>query len=118
MFPYEHRSHPLAPSAVFVRRVVAHGGTAAAVISCSLALGTTGYHFSEGMSWLDALLNASMILTGMGPATELRTSAGKLFATCFALYSGIVFLVVSSLLLAPFVHRLLHRLHLESRRQP
>lgn len=78
--------------------------------------GSMGYHFTEGMSWLDAFLNASMILTGMGPVSELKTSSGKFFASCFALYSGIVFLVVTSIVLAPFIHRLLHRLHLDADR--
>jgi hypothetical protein len=115
MFRYEHRSLPLLGFGAFLRRVALHGGVAIAIVALSLGGGVLGYRYTEGMNWLDALLNASMILTGMGPATEMTTAAGKLFASCYALYSGIVFLVVMSLLLAPFVHRLLHRLHAESR---
>jgi uncharacterized membrane protein YhiD involved in acid resistance len=72
-----------------------------------------GYHFSEGLSWLDSLLNASMILGGMGPVSQLHTAAGKWFASAYALYSGMVFLAISGIMLAPPAHRLLHRLHLE-----
>lgn len=73
-----------------------------------------GYHATEGLSWIDALLNASMILGGMGPVSEIRTTAGKLFASAYALFSGVLFLAVAGVLLAPLVHRMLHRLHLES----
>jgi len=116
MFRYEHHSQPLIESTAFFRRIAIHGGTAGTIIAGSLVAGSMGYHYTEGMSWLDALLNASMILTGMGPVSELKTPSGKLFASCFALYSGIVFLIVTSILLAPFVHRLLHRLHLDAGR--
>lgn len=116
MFRYEHHNQPLIKRSAFFRRVAVHGGTAGTIIAGSLVAGSTGYHFTEGMSWLDAFLNASMILTGMGPVSELKTSSGKLFASCFALYSGIVFLVVTSIVLAPFIHRLLHRLHLDADR--
>lgn len=116
MFRYERHNQPLIEPSVFFRRVAIHGGTAGTIIAGSLVAGSMGYHYTEGMSWLDALLNASMILTGMGPVSELKTSSGKLFASCFALYSGIVFLVVTSIVLAPFIHRLLHRLHLDADR--
>ncbi len=79
----------------------------------SLALGVLGYHLIAGLSWLDALLNASMILTGMGPVNEIATAAGKLFASFYALFSGVAFLTIVAVLLAPAVHRFLHRFHLE-----
>jgi hypothetical protein len=80
----------------------------------SLGLGVLGYRFLEGLSWIDALLNAAMILGGMGPVNELHSTAGKLFASFYALYSGVVFLVVAGVLFAPVVHRFLHYFHLET----
>ena len=82
----------------------------------SLFLGMLGYRGFEGMSWLDAFLNASMILGGMGPVSTLQTAGGKLFASFYALFSGVIFLVVVGIMVAPAGHRLLHRLHLESER--
>jgi len=110
---YEHRTHPLLPRRKFMRRVAFHGLAAAAIVSVSLTLGIIGYHFVAGLSWIDALLNASMILTGMGPVDVLRSDTAKLFASFYALFSGVVFLVTASILVAPIAHRLLHRLHLE-----
>jgi hypothetical protein len=80
----------------------------------SLAVGVVGYHVFEGLSWIDALLNASMILGGMGPVNAIHTTAGKLFASFYAIYSGLIFLVVAGVLLAPVIHRFLHRFHLET----
>ena len=110
---YEHRSEPLLPARQFLRRLVLHGLIAAALLALSLGLGTCGYRCTEGMSWLDALLNASMILAGMGPVDVLHTTAGKLFASGYALFSGITFLATAGILVAPLAHRLLHVLHLE-----
>jgi hypothetical protein len=90
-----------------------HGLAASGTMVAALALGIVGYHATEGLPWLDSLLNASMILSGMGPVDELRTPAGKLFASFYALFSGIVFLATSGILVAPLVHRLIHGLHLE-----
>jgi hypothetical protein len=78
-----------------------------------LAIGIVGYHEFEGMAWVDATVNAAMILGGMGPVNELHTNAGKLFAAAYALFSGIVFLVAIAVLLAPVVHRFLHRFHID-----
>lgn len=113
---YEHRREPLLDRRAFVARLAAHGGAALSVIVFALLLGMTGYRFAEGMSWLDAFVNASMILSGMGPVSMLHTSAGKLFAGCYALFSGVVFLVVVGVMLGPVAHRLLHRFHLEGDR--
>ena len=110
---YEHRNQPLLSRPLFVRRVMRHALVALAVIAGSLLIGILGYRLAEGLSWLDSLLNASMILGGMGPADTLHTTAGKLFASFYALYCGVVFLVVAGILLAPIMHRLMHKVHLE-----
>ena len=86
---------------------------AVGVVAVSLLIGAYGYHRTEGLAWIDALLDASMILTGMGPVHALQTNAGKLFATGYALFSGVMFLMMVALLLGPLVHRFLHRFHLE-----
>lgn len=116
LFRFEHRGEPLLPWRIFLLRRVGRtlfaGGV---VISLSLGLGMAGYRLTEGMDWLDAFLNASMILGGMGPVDTLHTATGKLFAGFYALYSGLVLVFTAGLLLAPFVHRLLHRFHLENR---
>lgn len=114
---YEHRSQPLLPKHLFIRRVAWHVLSALAVILGSLFIGIAGYHFTEGLPWLDSLLNASMILGGMGPVNELHTVCGKIFASFYSLFSGIIFLVTAAILVAPVVHRFLHRLHLEAKKQ-
>ena len=111
---YEHRRQELAPRHVFMRRLIQHGCLAVAVVAGSLGIGIVGYHYSEGLGWLDAFLNASMILSGMGPATELHTSAGKWFAGFYALFSGVMFITTIGLFFAPVVHRFLHKFHLEA----
>jgi len=110
---YEHRTQPLLPRHLYYRRVLNHGLVSLGLLLLSLSIGVLGYHLSEGLPWIDSLLNASMILGGMGPVNELRTSSGKLFASFYALYSGALFLVVAGIVVAPIAHRLLHRLHLE-----
>ena len=108
---YEHRREPVLAREQFLRRVGRHGGISLVVIVVSLAAGTVGYHVFARLGWIDAFLNASMILTGMGPVDAMPTPAAKLFASLYALYSGIVFIATTGILLAPFVHRMLHRLH-------
>lgn len=112
---YEHRSQSLLPRHLFIRRVAWHVSAAVAVILGSLFIGIAGYHLTERFSWLDSLLNASMILGGMGPVNELHTSGGKVFASFYSLFSGIIFLVTAAILVAPVAHRFLHRLHLEAK---
>jgi Ca2+/H+ antiporter len=92
-----------------LRRAVWFGG----VLGFSLGIGAVGYRFTEKMSWVDATLNAAMILTGMGQVDPLRTSGGKIFATIYALFSGIVFLTAMAVILAPVVHRLFHKFHIQ-----
>jgi len=110
---FEHRHEPLLHRGAFLKRMVRFIGIAFGIVLGSLALGVLGYHLSEGMAWIDALVNAAMILGGMGPVNELHTTGGKLFATFYALYSGIVFIVVAGVLFAPIYHRFLHHFHLE-----
>ena len=112
---YEHFTRPLLSRAAFLRRVANHGTFALAVVLVSLGIGVSGYHFLVELPWIDALLNASMILGGMGPVDLLHSSIAKLFASFYALFSGLVFIAVASLLIAPFAHRLLHRLHFDER---
>jgi hypothetical protein len=110
---YEHHTQPLLPRWRFATRLLGSLGVGVAVIGASLGVGMWGYHHFEGLSWLDAFLNASMILSGMGPLHAPATSGGKLFAGCYALYSGLVVILITGIVFAPFVHRLLHRFHLE-----
>lgn len=108
------RRHPSMPSrSVFLARLRRNVTIAVGIVVASLAIGTGGYHFLGGLSWIDALLNSAMILTGMGPVDALDTLAGKLFATAYALFSGVVFLTMVAVLFAPLLHRFLHRFHLE-----
>ncbi|HYU31763.1 MAG TPA: hypothetical protein VEW48_06340 [Thermoanaerobaculia bacterium] len=112
---YENRTEPLLSRRAFFLRLGRHAAVSGGLILGSLALGMAGYRLTTGMDWIDALLNAAMILTGMGPvATDhpLDTSA-KLFATFYALYSGVAFLGIAGLLIAPVAHRLLHTLHVD-----
>ena len=111
---FEHRSEALVSQSVFMRRVVRHSAIAGGVIVGSLAIGILGYHAFEDLPWIDSLLNAAMILGGMGQVNELHTDAGKIFAAFFALYSGVIFLIAAGLIFAPVFHRFLHRFHLET----
>jgi hypothetical protein len=112
---YEHRMRPLLNSADFKKRVVRHVMLALFVLALALGIGVVGYHYLAELEWLDALLNASMILGGMGPVDPLHKPVAKLFASCYALFSGLAFIGVASVLVAPFVHRLLHRFHLDKK---
>jgi hypothetical protein len=113
LFRLEHKTQPLAPLRVFLQRVWRNFLITLVIVAFSLALGTTGYHYLGGLPWLDGLENSAMILTGMGPVDKMTTPAGKLFATFYALYSGIAFLTLVAILLAPVYHRFLHHFHLE-----
>jgi hypothetical protein len=110
---YEQRMHPLLSRADFTKRVARHAMLALFVLALALGIGVVGYHSLGELKWLDALLNASMILSGMGPVDPLHKPVAKLFATGYALFSGLAFIGVASVLAAPFVHRLLHRFHLD-----
>jgi hypothetical protein len=112
---FEHRSEPVIPTAAFRRRVARHVSYALVLLAGSLALGIAGFRAFCDQSWMDALLNASMLLSGMGPVGRFDTDAAKLFASAYALYAGVVFVAFSAVLVAPFVHRLLHKVHVEQR---
>lgn len=110
-FRLEHRGQRPVPTSVFLLRLAGYVAGAGLLVLSALAIGMLGYHVLENFSWLDAFLNAAMILGGMGPVTELHTAAGKLFAGMYALFSGLVFLSGTGLIFAPLLHRLLHRFH-------
>jgi hypothetical protein len=114
---YEHRSHRLLSLAEFLKRVGRHGLIALGVLVAGLGIGIVGYHYLGQLSWLDSLLNASMILGGMGPVDRLDTTAGKLFASFYALFAGLLFVGAVGVLVTPFIHRLLHRIHYEDQDQ-
>ena len=115
---YEHRSEPLLSRAKFLRRVFRHGVLAFAILAVSLLAGMAGYHLFERLPWLDAFLNSSMLLGGMGPVNDVVTPAGKLFAGLYALYSGLVIITVAGVLAATVVHRFQHRFHLDKGTKP
>jgi hypothetical protein len=110
---YEKKSQPLAPPAVFYKRIAAHIAVAGLLLGACLSLGIVGYHATTDMPWIDALHNASMILSGMGPVVEIKTVSGKLFSSFYALFSGVAFITNIGIILAPAAHRLFHRLHVD-----
>ena len=114
LFIFEHHSQPLLSKEKFFLRQMKHILIVLAIIGGSLLIGMFGYHFIEGMSWVNAFLNTAMLLGGMGPVDQLHTDAGKIFAGVYALYSGIVFLVIAGVLFAPIFHRMLHHFHLDT----
>ena len=109
---YERHKQPLASMDVFARRLAWNGLIGALLLGFSLFIGMLGYHFLENLSWIDSLLNASMILGGMGPVNPLQTNAGKIFASFYAIYSGVILLASVGVLAAPIFHRFLHHFHL------
>ncbi len=112
---YEHHSEPIAPRAVFLRRLARSGSIGMIVIAASLFVGMLGYHALEGLSWIDAFLNAAMLLGGMGPLDHERNTAGKLFEGFYAIYCGLAVISVTGVILAPVIHRFLHKLHRQER---
>jgi len=109
---YEHHRQPLASRKVFAQRVALNGLIGLLLLVFSLVIGMLGYHFLENLSWIDSLLNASMILGGMGPVNPMQTNAGKIFASFYAIYSGVILLASVGVLVAPIFHRFLHHFHL------
>jgi len=109
---YEHKSQKLAPRPVYYRRLAVNFSLAVGILSISLAIGTFGYRYIANATWIDSFHNASMILSGMGPVIEIKNSAGKIFSSFYALFSGVVFITNIGIILAPAMHRLAHRLHL------
>ena len=115
VFPYEHRTHGLLSWPHFLRRAARHVLWAAIVVAAAVAVGTTGYHVFGGLAWIDAFLNASMIMSGEGPVDRMASNGAKLFAAFYALFSGLLLIVVMGVILTPWVHRLMHWMHLEQR---
>jgi hypothetical protein len=114
MIRYEHRKEALLPRRRFIFRLLWHAFFAGAFIAVSLWIGIVGYHHYEGMSFIDAFVNAAMILGGMGPVGELKTEGGKLFAGIYALYSGLIVIIATGILAAPILHRFMHHFHVET----
>ena len=114
---FEHRSKPLLPRRKFYHRLARSAAIALTVVTSSLVIGMAGYHVFENLGWIDAFANAAMILSGMGPLGELKTSGGKIFAGCYALFSGVAFLTSVGVVFAPIFHRFLHKFHLESAKE-
>ena len=110
---YEHRKQPIAPIRKFYKRLLSNILIAFGILFICLLIGVFGYHYTANIPWLDALHNASMILSGMGPVVEIKTVSGKWFSSAYALFCGIVFITNIGIILAPAVHRLFHRLNLE-----
>jgi hypothetical protein len=107
-------NQPLLNRRDFARRLMANVGFSIALIAVSLMAGMAGYHYLEGQSWVDAFANAAMILSGMGPLGQLNTTSGKIFAGCYALYSGLALILAIGVVIAPIVHRFLHRFHMDA----
>src|ERR1035437_1511530 len=110
---FERKSEPIASRSRFIKRMAACFGVSLAMIAISLGIGICGYHWTARLSWLDSLLNASMILGGMGPVDRLDNPAAKLFASAYAIFSGLMFISVMGVILAPVLHRLMHKFHLD-----
>ncbi|MDE2090474.1 MAG: hypothetical protein KGJ08_01065 [Gammaproteobacteria bacterium] len=108
---YEKRIHPPLSRAQFLRRIAWHFLFVQAFVFCSLLLGMAGYEYYEHLAWRDAFLNAAMLLGGMGPVESPQTPGGKIFAGLYALYAGLVFLIVAGVLFAPILHRMMHKFH-------
>ena len=113
LFRFDNKAEPLATHAEFLGRVTVNLFVAALVLAVALGGGMYGYHATEGLSWIDAFLNAAMLLGGMGPVDEIRTEAGKLFAGGYALACGVVLVLVTGIILAPVLHRVLHAMHVD-----
>lgn len=113
IFNYEHKSKPLLPKHLFIQRMMWNGLVVTGILFICLMIGILGYHFWGPMSWIDALHNASMILSGMGPVAEITTTVGKIFSSFYALFSGVAFITNIGVLISPVAHRFFHKLHLE-----
>ena len=113
MARFERKNEALAPKSVYMRRLAWSVFVSFSLLAICLLIGTLGYRYLAPADWIDALHNASMILSGMGPVIEIKTTAGKLFSSFYALFSGVVFITNIGIILAPAVHRIFHALHVE-----
>lgn len=112
---YERRHDQLAPRSVFIQRLIAALALAQGLILVALMIGIAGYHFIAGFNWIDSLLEASMILGGMGPIKELPNDGSRIFASMYALFSGLIFVGVMGLVLSPVIHRIMHKFHVDDK---
>lgn len=111
---FEHHSEPLAPTHRFVKRLIQCIAFGIMAILVALIIGMCGYHYFEGLNWIDSFLNAAMILSGMGPLDHPGTVGGKIFAGCYALFSGLAFILIVGIVFSPVIHRFFHKLHLNT----
>ena len=110
---FERKYEKLAPLSIFVRRMAASVMLAGILIAIALSIGVMGYHWIAGFDYVDSFLEASMILGGMGPVNSLSTMGAKIFASVYALFSGLLFIAIMGILLTPITHRMLHRFHID-----
>ena len=111
---YEHKSKPLVSSAKFALRIAIHVSIALAIVIFALGIGVSGYHHLGSLSWIESLENAAMILGGMGQVSELYTNSARIFAALYALFAGLIFILVFGIIAAPALHRLIHYIHLDA----
>ncbi len=110
---FERRADGLAPQSIFIKRIIASLAVALAVIVVALSIGVVCYHFIAGFNWVDSLLEASMILGGMGPVNELPNDSAKIFASVYALFSGLILIALMGIVLSPVMHRVMHKFHVD-----
>jgi hypothetical protein len=113
VFEFEHRGARLLTREEFVRRLALHGGYAGILLAASVGLGVLGFHYLAQQTVIDAFLNACMLLGGMGPVGDIQSDAGKIFASLYALYAGLVFIGVAAIIVAPVLHRVMHTFHVK-----
>ena len=112
---FERKYQKIVPFSVFIRRLAQFIGIAILLILAALCIGIAGYHWIAGLTWVDSLLNASMILGGMGPVNILTTTGAKIFASLYALFNGLVFIAVMGIVFSPIIHRILHKFHIDDK---
>ncbi len=112
---FERKHQKVVPFLIFIRRLTIYIGIAVLLILITLFIGIAGYHWIAGFNWIDSLLNASMILGGMGPVNLLTNAGAKVFASLYALFSGLVFIAVMGIVFSPIVHRMLHKFHIDDK---
>lgn len=112
---FERRTDKLAPVSIYVQRIAASLALASVLILVGLSVGIVGYHLIAGFNFVDSLLEASMILGGMGPVRELPNDASKIFASIYALFSGVIFIALMGIILSPVAHRVMHKFHIDEK---
>jgi len=112
---YEHHKQPLASRATFYQRILKNILIAFFIMLFCMLIGVIGYHYFGEATWIDSIHNAAMILSGMGPVIEIQSTGGKIFSSCYALFSGVIFITNVGVILAPAIHRIFHRLHVEEK---